>query len=135
VTFTPQGSVVDHLLQHLAQVLALGEQLIEVGLAQDAAQRRLRLLARGVEEVLHRDHGLLRVHHPEVHNRVHLDRDVVARDHVLRRHVEHHGAQAHPHHAVDRPGHDDEARALRPRQHLAQPEDDTPLVLVQDLDR
>ena len=129
------GVQVDDLLQPQRQPLALGEQLVEVGLAEDAAQRRLRLLARGVEEVLDGDHRLQRVHHPEVDDRVHLHGDVVAGDHVLGRHVEDDRAQAHPHHAVDGPGHDDEPGALGLRQHLAEPEDDAALVLVQDLDR
>ena len=114
VTFTPQGSVCWSMTScsTRAEPLALGEQLVEVGLAQDAAQRGLRLLAGGVEVVLDLDHGLQRVHHAEVDDRVHLHADVVAGDHVLGRHVEDDGAQADPHHAVDGPGHDDEARAL-----------------------
>ena len=130
------GVLVDHLLQTRRQALALGEQLVEVGLAQDAAQRRLRLLARGVEVVLDLDDRLQRVHHAEVDDRVHLHADVVARDHVLGRHVEHDRAQAHAHHAVDGPGHDDEARApWAAGSSLPSRKIDAALVLVQDLHR
>ena len=137
VTFTPQGSVCSSMTScsTLAQPLALGEQLVEVGLAEDAAQGRLRLLAGGVEVVLDLHHRLHRVHHPEVDDRVHLHAHVVAGDHVLGRHVEHDRAQADAHHAVDGPGHDDEPRALGLRQQLAEAEDDAALVLVQDLHR
>src|SRR5262249_14079579 len=47
---------------------------------------------------------------------------------------EHHRAQAHADHAVDGPGNDHEARPLGVGQELAEPEDDTTLVLVEDLD-
>ena len=55
------GVLVDDLLQHGGQALALGEQLVEVGLAQDAAQRGLGHLAGGVEVVLDLHDGLHRV--------------------------------------------------------------------------
>ena len=64
--------LVDDLLEHGRQALALGEELVEVGLPQDAAQRGLGLLARGVEVVLHLHDGLDRVHDAEVDDRVHL---------------------------------------------------------------
>jgi len=67
-------------------------------LSEHRAQRRLRELARRIEEIRHLDHGLLRIDDAEIHHRVHFHRNVVARDHVLRRHVEHHGAQVHFHH-------------------------------------
>ena len=52
------------------------------------------------EVVLHADHGLVGVEHAEEDDRVHLDRHVVARDHVLRRHVHGDGAQADLDHLV-----------------------------------
>ena len=88
------------------------EQLVQLGLAEHRAQRGLRELAGGVEVVLHLHHRALRVDDAEVDHRVDLDRDVVAGDHVLRRHVEHHGAQGDPHHPVERP--EDEARGPGP---------------------
>ena len=76
-----------------------------------------------------------RIDDAEVDDRVDLDRDVVARDDVLRRHVHDDRPQAHAHHAIDRREHEDDAGPLRLRQQLAEPEDDAALVLGQDLDR
>src|SRR5207245_4294756 len=64
-----------------------------------------------------------------------LQADVVLGDDVLGRHVQHDRAQAHPRHAVDRPGDQDEPRPLGGGQELSQAEDDPPLVLVEDLHR
>ena len=106
---------VDDGLELPAQLVALGEQLVERGLAQDGAQRCLGELGGGVDVVLHLEDGLERVHDPEVDDRVHLHRDVVPRDDVLGRHVHDDGAQGHPDHAVEGLEDEDEARALRCR--------------------
>jgi hypothetical protein len=53
-------------------------------LPSNDAQGGLGELAGGHEEVLDLDDGLLRVDDAEEHDRIDLDRDVVARDHVLR---------------------------------------------------
>src|SRR6188508_3355545 len=66
VTLTPQGSLVDDLLQVLVEPLALGEQLIEIRLAEHRAQRGLGDLRGGEQEVLDLDDRLVRVDHPEV---------------------------------------------------------------------
>ena len=86
----PQASVwlSSTLLDVEVEPLALGQQLVELVLAEHRAQRGLRELAGGLEELRDLDHRLLRVDHAEVQHRVDLHRDVVARDHVLRRHVE-----------------------------------------------
>src|SRR5262249_7821782 len=73
--------------------------------------------------------------HAEVDHRVDLDADVVPRDDVLRRDVEHDRAQADPDHAVDRERDEHEAGTLGLRQQGAQPEDHAALVLVEDLHR
>ena len=65
----------------------------------------------------------------KINHGVNLDGDVVARDHVLRRHLERVDAQRHPHDAVDRREHQDDARALWLRQHPAQAENHAALVL------
>ena len=73
--------------------------------------------------------------HAEVHHRVDLDRDVVARDHVLRRHVEHHGAQVDPHHLLDaRNQQEDQPRPLDLPE-AAELEHHAALVLAQDAER
>ena len=97
----PHGSVCWSRIccSSLVQLLALGEQVVELRLAEHAAQRRLRELRGGVEVVLDLDDRAWRGSiDAEVDDRVDLHRDVVARDDVLRRHVVHHRAQAHAHH-------------------------------------
>ena len=113
-TLTPHGSVCSSMmrLQPLVDVLALGQQLIEVGLAEHAAQRRLGDLRRRAEMVDDLDDGVVRVDDAEVDDGVHLDRDVVARDALLARHVHRHRAQVDLHHAVDDRQEDEQARSL-----------------------
>ena len=98
------GLVVEDLLQLLVQPIALRQQIVELRLSEHAPQRRLRELRRGVDVVLDLDDRLPRIDHAEVDDRVHLHRDVVARDDVLRRHVVDDRAQADAHDAVDRRG-------------------------------
>ena len=82
------GRLVDDLLQLFVESLALGEQLVELGLAEHRAQRRLRDLRGGDEEVFDLDDRFLGVDDAEVGDRVDAGRDVVAGDHLLRRDVE-----------------------------------------------
>src|SRR3546814_5744386 len=87
----------------------------------------------GLVEVLDVDDGLLRIDDAEVHYRIDLDRHVVARDHVLLRHVHDNRAQVDPHHLLHHGNQDDQARAL----HLpvaAELEHHSALVFAQHLD-
>ena len=129
------GVLIENLLQLLIQPIALRQQIVELDLAEHAAQRGLGELRRRVHVVLDLDNRPARVHDAEVEHRVDLDRHVVARDHVLRRHVEDDRPQADPHHAVDRREDEDDAGPFRLRQQFAEPEDDAAFVLGQDLDR
>ena len=117
------GVLVEDLLQLLVQPLALRQQLVELGLPEHAPQRRLGELGRRVEVVLDLDDRAARIHDAEVDDRVHLHRHVVARDDVLRRHVEDDRAQADAHHAVDRREDEDDPRPFGLREQLAQAED------------
>jgi hypothetical protein len=56
-------------------------------LAEDVAKRGLRVERRRHVVVGDFDHGVDRIHHVEVDDRVDLDRDVVFGDDLLRRHV------------------------------------------------
>src|SRR5690606_24119263 len=69
----------------------------------------------------------------EVNDRANLDRDVVARDHVLRRHVHDDRAQIDAHHALNERDHDDQARALDGMK-AAELENHAALELGQDLE-
>ena len=105
--------------------------LVELVLAEHRAQRGLRELAGRVEVVLDLDDRVLRIDDAEVDHRVDLDRDVVARDHVLGRHVHHDDAQVDAHHLLDAGDEDDQARALDLPE-AAELEHHAALVLAQD---
>jgi hypothetical protein len=71
--------LVDHFLQALVDTIALGQQMIEIRLAENAAQRGLpdqRRRAHGVDRL---DDCLTRVHDTEVHNGIDLNGDASAR--------------------------------------------------------
>src|SRR5207245_633770 len=111
------------------------EQLIQLNLAEDRAKGRLRELRSLVSIVEYYDHGAPRRDHPKKHDGVHLQRDVVARDDVLRRNFECLLAQGYSHDFIDRREDQEDARPLRLRKQPAEAEDDAPLVFRKDLDR
>src|SRR4051812_27284171 len=103
-------------------------------LAEHGAQRGLRELAGRLPEMLDLDDRLLRIDDAEVDHRTDPDRDVVTRDHVLRRDIEHAGAQGDADHLLDHRNDNHEAGAL----HLPEPaqhEDDGALVFPQNTKR
>ncbi|KQQ87920.1 hypothetical protein ASF77_14420 [Massilia sp. Leaf139] len=106
------GLGVEHLLDVDIQALALGQHVVELVFAEHRAQRRLRQLAGRLHEVRHLDDGALGVDDAEVQHGIHLHRHVVARNHILLRHVEHHRAQVDPHHLLQYWDQDDQARPL-----------------------
>ena len=114
VTFTPHGDgvLVEDGLQPHIELLALAQQLVQLDFAQHAAQRGLRQLRRGIQEVGHLHDGQARIDHAEIDHRVHLHGDVVARDDILRRDFERVDAQRNPHDAVDGREYQNHARAL-----------------------
>ena len=81
-----------------------------------APRYRLRELQRRVLVVLDLHDRSPGIDHAVVQDGAHLDGDVVARDDILRRHLEDHGAQPDAHHPVDRRKHEDDAGALWTRQ-------------------
>ena len=129
------GVLVEDLLQLLIQPLALREQIVEVDLSQHAAQRGLGELRRGILKVFDDDNGLVRFHHAEIHDGTDLDRHVVARNHILRRHVEDHRPEADAHDPIDWREHEDDAGPFRGDEQFTEPEDHAALVFRQDLDR
>src|SRR5262249_10982818 len=106
------GLRVEYALNVEIQLVALGEELVELMLAENGAQRRLRELARRLEEVRNLDDRPLRIYHPEIEHRVHFDGNVVARDDVLRRNVEHYDAQVDSDHLLNERNEHDEPRPL-----------------------
>src|SRR5262249_3000982 len=103
-------------------------------LAEHGAQRSLRELAGRFSEMLDLDDRLLRIDHAEIDHRTDPHRDVVARDHVLWRDIEHAGAQVETDHLLDDWSDDHKAGALHLPQ-SSQHEDDGALILSQDAER
>src|SRR4029077_18545029 len=77
------------------------------------------------------DHRLRRVDDAEVHHGVDLDRNIVARDHVLRGHVHDDGAQVDAHHLLDA-GDDQDQTGPLDLPEAAEHEHDGALVFAQD---
>ena len=100
---------VQDLLDVDVQALALGEEFVKLVLAQHCTQGGLCQLAGGHQEVFHLYYGLLRIEDAEVQHGVDLDRDVVASDHVLGRHIQYHGAQINSDHLLDHRNQQDQA--------------------------
>src|SRR5512133_199293 len=122
---------VENLLQFLVDLLTVGEQFIQIHLAEYAPQGGLGQLAGGIQVILHLDDRLLRFHDPEIDHRRDLDRNVVMGDHILGRHLEGHGLQCHPDQAIN--SGDDQKQPRSP--HTDQPSQTqqyAPLVLRQD---
>ncbi len=131
--------LIDDPRQLLVDFLTRGQEIVQLLLAQHAAQRRLRHLRGRVEVVLHADHRLVRVEHTEEDDGVDLDRHVVLGDDILRRHVHGDGAEADLDHLVhegdqeEEPGPRAVAAGIDDGAGLsAEPKDDRPLVLAQD---
>src|SRR3546814_4027419 len=75
-----------------------------------------------------------RIDHPKIDHRADADGDIVARDHVLCGHVEHHCPQIHADHLLDIGDEKDEAGALDGGE-AAEGEYDAALIFAQNLDR
>jgi len=87
--------------------------MIQVGLPEDAAQRRLPDQGRGAHVVQHFHHGFLGVDDPEIDDGVDLHGHVVARDCLLGRHFEGDDAQVDLAHAFDTRNQEEQARSAR----------------------
>ena len=120
--------LVDNFLKVLVNLVALRKKLIELRLAENAAQRRLRELRSRKKEIFHFDNRLLRLHDPEIHHGVDLDRNVVLRNDILRMNVEDDGPQAHLNHPVDNRDEEDHTRPLGADE-AAKAENYAPLIL------
>src|SRR6185295_15903949 len=129
---TPRvGSLVQDALHLCVEFLAFRQHLIEVVLPKDRAQRSLCKLAGCGLELLDLDDCLLGIDHTEVDHGIDLDGDVVPRDHILRRHVEHARAQVHSHHLLDERHDNHETRTFYLPEATEQKHNGT-LILAQD---
>src|SRR5262249_1891531 len=123
------GVLVENLLKPGVELLALGEQIIKLGFAQDRAQRRLRELRRSVEIVFDLQNRKKRIDYSKVNDRVYGHGHVVSSDDVLRRHVEDNGSKAHANHAIDRAKDQHDSRSLWPRENAPESEHNAEFVL------
>src|SRR5829696_658033 len=113
-----------YLLELLVYGFPVGQEVVEILLAEDAPQGSLAYLACGQDVVLDLDDALVRVHHPEVDHRGYAGGDVVAGDEVLGRDIQGDCPQAHLDHLVRYRDQDEEAWALGSPLHPTEPEDD-----------
>ena len=110
------GLRVEDDLNIAIELVALRQHLVEFVLAKHRPQRCLRELAGRDHEIFHLDDRLVGIDHAEIDHRVDLHRDVVARNHVLTRDVEHDRAQVDTHHLLDERNHDDQAWSFHARE-------------------
>ena len=78
------GLRINHLLELGVDLVPLGQQMIEVGLAQNAPQRCLADQRRCAHVIEHLDYRLFGIDYPEIDDRVDFHRHVVASDGLLR---------------------------------------------------
>src|SRR5262245_6485800 len=128
------GLLVEHVLDVGVELVALGQHLVEIVLAQNPAQRGLRQLASRSEIIENLNHRALGVDDAEIDDGVHLDRDVVARNHVLGWHLVDDDAKINPHHLLDQRNEKEETRSLGARV-ASEREHDAALVFTQDPNR
>src|SRR5713101_2827172 len=108
--------------------------MVEVRLAENAAQGRLSDQRGRAYKVDGFDNGFARVNDAEVHYGVDLDGDVVTCDGVLSRNLQRHNAQVHLAHGFDERDKEEQARSPG-RDQTAKAEDHAAFVLLHDLDR
>jgi hypothetical protein len=95
------GLAVENGLHIHIQLDALGKHLVEFVLTQHRSQRRLRQHFCRRQKILHLNNRTLRIRDLEIQDRVHFHGDVVVRDHILARYLNHLNTQIHPHHLLD----------------------------------
>jgi hypothetical protein len=125
------GLVGDGGRQVLVEIGPVGQEGVELGPADDRSQRGLGDLGRGDRVVLDLHHGFDGVHHPEQHHGVDPGRDVVARDHLLRRDGEGDHTKVDPDQPVETGEDEQHPRAERAAE-PSQPEYDRTLVFAHD---
>src|SRR5260221_447845 len=127
------GFRIENDLQLGVDFVALGENFVELELADDAADGGLRELRGCVLVVLHLGQSEIGVDDAEITDGVHFHGDIVARDDVLRRDVQRFDAHAHARKRFDGPEHKAKAGAFGLRQHSAEAEDHAALPLFDDV--
>src|SRR5262249_15199474 len=129
-----RGVLVEDALDAGVQLVAMGQQLVELDFAEHGAQGGLGKLLGLPIVILHLDYGLWSVYHAPVHDCIALQSNVVAGDDVLRGNFQRRLAEVDANHAVDRGKHQNDAWSFGVRQQSAQQEDHATLIFAQDFD-
>src|SRR5947209_1158576 len=129
-----RGVLVENALDAGVQLVAVGQQFIEVHFTQDGAQGGLGKLLGLVIVVLHLHDGLGSIEDAPVHNSIYLQGDVVTGDDVLRRNFERLLAKIYADDAVNGAKDQDHAGTFGVLEQAAQAEDYAAFVFAQDLD-
>src|SRR5258705_2286564 len=125
------GLLIENFLDVGVKSVSFGEHLVQLVLAEHRAKRGLRQLTGRGHVIDDLDDRALGIDDAEVKNGIDLDRNVVARNHVLRRHDLHHHPEIDLHHLLHDRDQDDQSRALHAGE-AAEREYDAALVFAQD---
>ena len=93
--------LVDYLLQLLVKLFPLRQQFIEFGLSQHIPQGSLGYLRGSPDVVQDLNYRSLRVNHPEIHNGIYPDGNIVPGDYLLGRYIHRHHPQVNLRHPVN----------------------------------
>src|SRR5262249_47770147 len=126
--------LVQNALDAGVQFVAMRQELVEVDLAEDGAQRRLGELLGLPIVILYADNSLRGVQNLPVDDGIYLQGDVIASDDVLGRDLQGLLAEIDAHHLLDRSKNKDQSRSAIGRAQSSQAEQHSALVLTQDLD-
>src|SRR6185436_5069889 len=125
------GLLIENFLDVRVKPVPFGEHLVQFVLAEHRAKRGLRQLAGRGHVIADLDDRALGIDDAEVKNGIDLDRNIVARNHVLRRHDLYHHPEIDLHHLLYERDQDDQSRALHAGE-AAEREYDAALVFAQD---
>jgi hypothetical protein len=128
------GRIVDHQLKALVEPLAVGQQIVQIALSDDRAQRRLCHLGYSEWIVLDVDNRPHWIYHAEVNDSIHFDRDVVAGYAILRGHGHSDDLQVDLLQSICEGHHYGESRAANALADPAESEDQTALKLFDNSD-
>src|SRR4029453_6642784 len=128
------GLLIEHVLNIGIEPVPLGQHRVEVVFAQHPAQRRLRELARRYKIIVNLNNRPLGVHDAKIDDGIHLDRDVIAGNHVLSWHFIDDNPKIDPHHLLHKRHKQEKSRPLRAGV-APQREYDPAFVLTQDAHR
>ena len=95
------GLLIKYLLHIRIEPIPLRQHFIELVLTQHRSKCRLGKLTCSLHKILHLDCGAFGIDNPKIDHGVHLDRNIVARDHILLRHAVNDCPEIHPNHLLN----------------------------------